>query len=360
MALLEIGLLEGIFHITGMITEVPSGAFADLLGRKKSMVVGRLFLTLSCIVMLFGNSFWIFALGFVLHAWSYNFNSGSEEALVYDSLKLTGEEEKYPKVNGRINFLIEVSQGMATVIGGVLAQISYEWCYLICILIAVLGFLPLIYMVEPRIEKIKHKENNLFREVTMHFRTSLQIVKYDKKIMIIVVYYSVVFAAFTVLLFYSQQFFADHGMSKIQISGIMFVVGIAACGGALSSDWLFTRLRKKLSLIGAFGISLAILAFSLNQMMAAVVALIVAGFCNSMLYPVQSVSLNELIPSQQRATLISLNSMTFSMVMVIVFPLFGGLADAFGLPVIFGGLGILLLGMITMISLGRWTDFRTK
>ena len=70
--------------------------------------------------MLFCNSFLGFAIAFVISAISYNLNSGSEEALVYDSLKVIGEEEKYLKINGNLNFIIEVAQGIAVLVGGIL------------------------------------------------------------------------------------------------------------------------------------------------------------------------------------------------------------------------------------------------
>lgn len=63
---------------------------------------------------------------------------------------------------------------------------------------------------------------------------------------------------------------------------------------------------------------------------------------NSALYPVQSDSLNRLVPSKQRATLLSVNSMFFSLSMILSFPLAGALADRLGLPMVFAGLGVLL------------------
>ncbi len=59
-----------------------------------------------------------------------------------------------------------------------------------------------------------------------------------------------------------------------------------------------------------------------------------------MLYPVQSEQLNRLIPSGQRATLISVNSMFFSIAMILVFPLAGALADVCGLTTVLVGIGI--------------------
>jgi len=85
LPLWQIGLLEGIFHCTSLITEVPTGAIADLIGRKKIIIIGRLCSAFSSMLMLFSSSFFGFAIAFIFSAWGYNFNSGSEEALVYDS-----------------------------------------------------------------------------------------------------------------------------------------------------------------------------------------------------------------------------------------------------------------------------------
>ena len=59
-----------------------------------------------------------------------------------------------------------------------------------------------------------------------------------------------------------------------------------------------------------------------------------------MLYPVQSDLLNSLIPSNQRATLISVNSMFFSIAMILLFPAAGFLADIYGLTQVLAGIGL--------------------
>jgi len=373
MSLLEIGLLEGIFHVTGMLFEVPSGAVADLFGRKKTVVAGRVLLTISCVIMLLSTSFWGFALGFIVQALSYNLNSGSEEALVYDSLKLCGREEEYLKINGRLNVLMEVSQAIATVAGGILAEYSYTWCYVACIVIALLGLLPAVLMVEPDVEKtegeqeaeqlkigIKPEGNELQKDeaemrmvinaegklgtrIRRHFQSSLDVLRNNKAIRSIVVYYSVIFAAYTLLFFYSQQYFADLGLNKVQISVIMLFAGGLSCLGALGSEKLYAWWKEKCGRYGAVVIALCIVAFGLRKLPVAVGALLLSSFFNSVLYPIQSNALNKLIPSEQRATLISVNSMAFSVAMILFFPAVGALADCFGLARVFLGLGVILV-----------------
>lgn len=343
LSLAQIGLVEGIYHATGIVCEIPSGAVADLLGRKRSMLLSKLCIMVSCLIMLFARSFWSFALSFVIQALGNNFNSGSEEALVYDSMKYLGREHEYIRVNGQLNFLIEVAQGIATVMGGILAERSFYWCYGACLVIAGLTVLPVAGMTEPPYTDGHREQTGIGAMFAVHFRTSFGVLKSDRRIRKVIAYYSVVFAMETMFFFYSQQYYSELGYNKVQISLIMLIHGILACAGAVLSEKAFKWAGKKLGYVAAVVIALCMLCYSLKNIILSVAVFAVTGFCNSLLYPVQSAQLNSLIPSEQRATLISVSSMSFSIGMILLFPLAGALADRRGLPGVFAGMGIVLL-----------------
>ena len=345
MHLAQIGLLEGIYHATSIVCEIPSGAAADLLGRKRCMILSNICIAVSCVIMLFSKSFGCFAVSFVVQALGNNLNSGSEEALVYDSMKCLGQEEHYMGVYGRLNVLIEVAQGLATVAGGALAEFSYFWCYAACVVIAVLALLPVLWMAEPTqcgeaadtagegVEDAAEgtpAQRTIRETVKHHFAVSACILQKDARIGKIIGFYSVVFAAHTLLFFYSQQYFADLGYNKVQISVIMLLVGGASCLGALVSEKMYRWFGKKCLIPETVIIAGAILCYGAGKAGVAIAALMCAGFANAALYPIQSDSLNALIPSEQRATLISVDSMCFSIVMIVLFPLAGALADGGG------------------------------
>ena len=341
MSLLQIGLLEGIYHVTSMLCEIPSGAWADLVGRKRSMLISRVCITISCIIMLFSRNFWGFALCFIIQALGNAFTSGSEEALVYDSLKCIEKEDDFIKVNGRLNMIIEVSQAIATVAGGILAEYSYVWCYAACVVIALLSLVPVVFMTEPPILEETERLSGM-ELVKNHFRISYQILKNDTRIMKIIVFYSLVFAAHTLLFFYSQQYFFDLGYNKIKISIIFLFAGAVSCLGALASDYLYQRLRDKVAVLSALIIAFAMICYGFNIPWLAMTVFVISSFFNAVLYPVESECLNRLIPSEQRATLISINSMFFSVMMIVMFPIAGFLAGIWNLPVVLMGFGFLV------------------
>lgn len=344
MNLAQVGILEGIFHVTSVICEIPSGAAADLLGRKRSMIAGRICLAASCIIMLFSQSFTGFAIAFVIQAWGYNFNSGSEEALVYDSMKQCGKEKEYLKVSGRLNMLIEIAQAAATVAGGVLAEYSYFWCYAASCVIALLCLIPVCLMTEPEQEQDSAKmQGGVVKLTAGHFKTCWKILKGDKAIRKVLLSFSSVFAVYTVLFFYSQQYFYDLGLNKIQISIIMLLAGAASCLGAYASDKIYSLLKNKTIYAAAFVIGGCLIGFQVRSLSLSVILFMVATGVNALLYPVKSVSLNSLIPSQQRATLISVDSLLFSVGMVLLFPAAGALAGSLRLHGVFAALGAMVL-----------------
>ena len=101
-------------------------------------------------------------------------------------------------------------------------------------------------------------------------------------------------------------------------------------------------------------IAAAILCYGSGKAGVAAAALMCAGFANAALYPVRSDSLNALIPSEQRATLISVDSMCFSIAMIVLFPLAGAFADRWGLKTVLLLLGaILLLFLLTVICIEK-------
>lgn len=256
LPLWQIGIAEGMFHVTSFLFEVPSGALADLAGRKNVMIWGRVLAAVSSVILLFSTDLWQFLIGFSISAVSYNLNSGSEEALIYDSMKMLGEEKDYIRVNGRLNVLIEVASGIVVFLGGVLAERTYITCYFAAAVVAVISIVPALFLTEPQLLK----ETEVKKKVSLkeHFKISIQIVRENP-----------------------------------------------------------------------------------------------AGYVNSLIYPIASAALNELIPSEQRATIISIDSMCFSIAMVFFFLVTGLVAGAWNLHGAFLILGIIEI-VLTAIIMWRY------
>lgn len=346
LPLWQIGVVEGIFHIASFLFEVPSGALADLFGRKNVIIVGRLCSAISAVINLFANNLLGFAIGFTISALSYNLNSGSEEALVYDSLKKIGDEKSYLKVNSRLNLIIEISQGLATFIGGILAEYSYVYCYITVIIISLLSMIPAVLFNEVPMDREDSKDKVSIKK---HFKVCYDIIKDNKEILKILIYFPIVFTFNTVVFFYGQQYFSELGLNKIEISLVMLFSGLFSCIGSITCEKVIVVFKENTKYAISILMGVSIVMISSKNIVISIIFFAIMNYANSVLYPIQSSSLNKLIPSEQRATIISIDSMMFSFTMVCLFPVCGLLGDVFNLHITFFILGIIQVLLIVLL-----------
>ncbi len=100
----QFALLNSVWAITIVCAEVPSGALADMLGRKQLIVATSVLMIAEIALLAFvplGNSqliFWVFLLNRIFSGLAEAMASGADEALAYDALAAEGTPEEWPKV----------------------------------------------------------------------------------------------------------------------------------------------------------------------------------------------------------------------------------------------------------------------
>ncbi|MEN3358441.1 MAG: hypothetical protein V7637_2423 [Mycobacteriales bacterium] len=112
----QISVLYLLWSLTGFVLEVPSGALADRVSRRRLLAVAGLLRAAGFGVWVFAPSYPAFALGFVLWGVGGAFTSGTREALIYDELAAAGAAERYPAVIGRTEVLGTLGVVVSTVL----------------------------------------------------------------------------------------------------------------------------------------------------------------------------------------------------------------------------------------------------
>ncbi|MFJ8075575.1 MFS transporter [Streptomyces sp. NPDC096176] len=97
----EISSLFAIWCIVGLVVEVPSGVWADVVSRRAMMVVGPLLTAVGFALWALTPSYLTYATGFTLWAVGGSLRSGSTEALVHDELERLGAADRYGQIMGR-------------------------------------------------------------------------------------------------------------------------------------------------------------------------------------------------------------------------------------------------------------------
>lgn len=345
LSLFEIGIMESIFHITSFTMEVPTGMVADLYGRKTSRVIGRLLSIVSTLIMLVAPSMAYFALGFVFSALSYNLESGAGDALIYDSLKAIGEEKDYMKITGKREIYFQLASTGSLLVGGYLATIDYRYVYWAALLIGVATVIQSLSFTEPEYGRVDHEENGL-KTMAKQLKTSIRVIAADKKIGFMIVVMEVFSLFFTTEFFYVQNMMKLSGNSEFQI-GLTLAAG--GLGGAFMASQAH-RLDEKYSpakILRIFPIA-AIAGFWLMTVPGITwLAFVFLSCVDGVVFVSVADYINRLIPSEQRATILSFQSMLFSVLMILLFPLVGKIGDLAGL-----GIAFLIIAVLATITLG--------
>lgn len=359
MSLVEIGMLESIYHITGLLLELPTGAFADLYGRKFSVVLGRVVSVISCIFMITSSSFWGFAISFILSCAAMNLNSGAAEALVYDSLKELGEEEKYKKIWGELAFVMSIAQGIAVLLGGILADIQFLYAYIFGMVIQIVALMISFNFSEPHIDNQKLKKDEAQKEkhnkkekiIMNQLITSVNVLKDRKIVLYIIMFSELVGSLQTTVFFYSQQYFSDLSYSK---TAIAIICAIGSLIEAVSSKYAYQFekwLKIKGTLISTSAINILALVGLAFVKELSIMFFLLTSVTGGLAFTIFSDYINSRIPSEYRATILSFNSLCFSLFMICVFPLFGLLAEYTGFSISFGVIAILYIPVMIFLML---------
>jgi MFS family permease len=352
LSLVEIGLCESVFHLTSMLMELPTGMIADIYGRKFSRLMGILANIFYLFLLFFVNGVPMALLAFVFAALSYNLESGADTALIYDSLLVNDETSSFTKIQGRREVILQSAALIGVVVGGLLADIDYRYAIIASIALGVGVFIIGLRFIEVPVPREKMKMKEAFVD---QFKKPWRMVRTQPQLVFHMILVAIVLSSITTAHYYATVYLKNNGFSLSLISLFLVLQSCGAILGGASANVLKVRFSEEnLFKVIPFFITLAIVLLPTPLF---ALSLFLMGFSDSILYVVLTNLINHHIQSDERATILSLNSMFFSIVMIALFPAFGILADKTGLAVAFftlaGASGILALLNVFKIRFKR-------
>lgn len=340
----ELGLFEFIAFGIGFLFEIPTGAIADLLGKKKTIILGHLFLFLGTLtftlgfidksLLLIGNIF-IIGLAFPLI-------SGSFEALAYDTLLENGEGEKYHRIAQNIVRINIIALVISSIVGGVLWNISIFLPWALTTFSFFCAFIFSFFLIEPKVDSEKFNLNNFIEQNKIGFHM------FSKGILKI---YIPIF-----MILYGAYHMWSTGMIRVTM-GSDFGFNGENINYLMSISYFFTLfligktkyIRDKIKdrggilvLVSLMAIGYVLAFFARDLLFGTIVFLFIMA-SGSIAKPWISVLINENTPSKYRATTISTFSFLIQVPYLLVVLFFGKLADLGFTRNFYLGVGVVLI-----------------
>jgi len=350
MSLSEIYFMESVILWILILLEIPSGALADLIGRKTTILIGSCLLAGDLFLFSLANSALTIWLANACWAVGFSLVSGADSSLLFDSLKYLQREWDFKKIEGRSIsfrfFLIAVS----SIVTGYLAEVNIRLPIYCSLLFVVINCLIVFFMVEPPV----------FEENKYHFRKHFDLIKVSVffvanniKIKWIIGFTILVAGISKVWFFSYNPYFELVDLPIVYFGWIFFLCNMV---GALSS-YFANSISKKFGNLGSvvlMSLTIALPVFIMGAWVGQLACLLVLmqNIARGYRTPFIGNFLHQYLDSNNRATVISIKSALSGLSEFIMLVAFGILLDIYPLPFCLQLMGMIMAlgGLFFMIT----------
>ncbi|MBT3622010.1 MAG: MFS transporter [Flavobacteriales bacterium] len=348
LSLTEVMLLQGIYSLSVALFEIPSGYIADIFGRKQTIVFSTILSFIGYLVFSFYGGFYAFAIAQILVGIGGSLMSGSDSALIYDTLLETESKSSYTKIEGRNYAIGNFSEALAGVLGGFLAVSSIYLPIYVQTTILFFSIPIALTLVEPTM----HEENKLDRS----FKAIMGVVKFslvdNTRLRWLIIYSSAMGVATLSMAWFAQPFFKEVGVPLayfgILWAGLNFSAGLTSFN-AHQFDKKENNYKMLIYLSLAMFISFILLGF--NNSIYGLFFIFIIYLLRGIVTPILRNAINVNTTSNKRATVLSIRSFIIRISFAICAPILGYIAENYALSTSFYVLAIVVGSFSLLASL---------
>ena len=350
-SLWEIGLAESVYHIVSLFCEVPSGMAADLLGRRKTLLSGGV-LTVTCnLLMAFAPNLFTICLAMGLNALAMTMFSGTFTALVYDSLKTEGREDEYIQVSANSSQISMLANAIGSLASLLKRFLGFAGFYLLSAAFEGVSTAALALMEEPIVtaaqaNREKHALRTLPEQFRQLVRDSLHVLRTCPMAVKLIASSALISVPSYLTKMFLQQRLVELGWPTELLFLPLLLGGLACVAGTEIGRRVSFRSMRQLYTACALLCGVGTLLVGTAPAWGGILGMMLVQGVLEVYLLHESQKLNDAIPSDQRATLISVDGMAYSLLMIPASPLVGAVGDAFGQA----GAGLALLGGVIVLS----------
>jgi len=342
LSLRDVLTLQAIYSIAIIVLEIPSGYLADVWGRKNTIILGAILGTLGFAVYSFSYGFLGFLIAELILGIGQSFISGSDSALLYDSLKLNNKEKHYIKYEGRILSIGNFAETIAAIAGGFLAEISLRTPFYWQTAIAFIAIPAAIMLIEPY--RVQQNKSKALAQI-------LSIVKFSlfksRHLSVNIFFSSIIGCATLTMAWFIQAYLKDvQNFSEYQIgiawSILNLSVGIATIFAYKLEKYFGSFLTLLLILIIISG---SYIFIGITDLKIVFVIIWLFYIARGVATPVLKDYINRLCKPEIRATVLSVRNFIIRIFFACFGPMVGWIADLYSIHTAF-----ILTGIIILIS----------
>ena len=324
LSLTQFGLVEASLHVGMLVAQVPTGALADALGRRRLLVAAGFFTAAAELGYVYAPGFGLICLAGAVHGVAFALRTGADEAYLFDSLAHDDAQAQFPRMLGGLWAVFQFAGAISFVAGGLIATYSRPlafWLTAGCALVA-----------SAIATRLPDDARGGARQGAGVASRGLGALLRSPRLAVLTLAWSVYWAAVTSWWFYAAPLFESRGASDALLG---VVLGGAMLAGA-GFSWAGGRIGERVPLSLSVGVASVVAAAGLvlgphlPGLAAPVLVLMAIAGAPELVYVTLSTYLQHNTRSEFRATSMSIAEGCFSVQMLWLFPLVGRLIQHSG------------------------------
>ncbi|AHE65602.1 MFS transporter [Legionella oakridgensis] len=322
----QIFLTQTIFSLTLILLELPAGIFADLVGRRISLICGSICYLMGGCSFVFWPTFVGFSFAEGALAAGYAFFSGSDSALLYESAKESNQLEQYLHQESQVHAYARFGESISGITGGFIATINI---FLLAI-ISALTAIPLIILsfllkeptsqIKPRLFKQKLMRGFKKQGLRLHY---FLFSNKNRQIQVIILYSSLLSIISLASFWLLQVFINEYQLSFITIGIIWLFYNLLAAITSSYAAKIIQFYKEKIYLLLPIFLLIMLLILSSSSAKWQFVFILFAALTFGIKMPFIYFLMNQRLASPARASVLSVDSLMTRL-------LFSGLAVLLG------------------------------
>lgn len=354
MSVTQIALYQALFNIATVVLELPTGLVGDFFGKKFSIQVGVLLLFFHTAGMLLLSGPFLVVLSLV-EALAYSLQSGSEQALLYEIVRNSGQGERFLTINARLLAAQSIATGVAIVLGSFIAQVSWSALY-VCVSVFYLLQLSLLYPIE-RAETTRSEssgEEEKF-DVAKIFRRETWCVGESAFAILLLLIGTSMLDGFYGSYYNLNQLVFDAFHAPVSIIGIFFGASYAVNATAyIAADFFSSRFGKRNTMLGSMlieaGLFLILPWLASNPLCLFGLSMVLC-FLPEVVYITSENLIQDAIADDLRATILSVASLVRALFSAMFFSVFGYVLGLYPIQMALGIIGAIAIAITAVVSL---------
>ena len=345
LSLTEIMTLQAIYSFTVALFEIPSGYLADFFGRRTCIILSSIFSFLGYLFFCFYSGFYFFLIAQVLLGIAGSLISGSDSALIYDTLIQIDKKNTYTKIEGKNYAIGNFSEAIAGIFGGFLAVTSLYLPVYIQTVVLFLSIPIAFTLVEP-----KFKKGN---RIDRSFKFISDVVKYalvdSAKLKWLIIFSSAMGLATLSIAWFAQPFFTIINLPLAYFGVIWALLNFSTGITSYNSHLFFLSKNYKFLMYISILMCFSYFALGLNMSYFGLIFIFSIYLLRGVMTPFLRNEINVNTTSDKRATVLSIRSFIIRISFAIFAPILGYIAENYSLSFSFYFIS-LFVGMFSLLS----------